>query len=576
MKKRLVSILLLLAILCPMALAESASTPGEFIRAAGEELYLALSDGNKNVLYSVPRDGNAMTVLESGDSISDIVYTNDGNLYYLRLEGANFQIVHRVQGEDDSTVIAEFGENDVVSGLHLYEGMLYSVVNNHLTSISPATGDLATIGANVLMREFVIVEDVVFFVSGDNTKTYERLVTTTDETLKETAGTLWSMDILGENPELLLDEGVSDLKAYGSNLYFHNLADSYPMGNTDEMWLEGKLYRYDINAGESSSMGLEYDWDFFPTQFGVVVYTSMNISLYPANGGAGTTMMEPELRTGLTAYDGDAYVYEYTDRRLTILPLNGTEPLVVYDNGTLTNPTGDAVDPYDIADDGEPQDADVDGQTTDDQPEPTSSPDALKAMQDDPDAYIFPNSSTEKLTKEDILAVDKSLWGYGRNEIYARHGYPFGGGKYGQYFATKSWYTSGGFSKAKISSVEWYNMELIRSMEREYGMESSSTNTIKKSSSPKSSSKAKNNYYIFPNSSKKKLTKKQILSIKRSLWGYARNEIYARHGYSFKTAKYRKYFRNQKWYKEGGFSRSKLNSIEWYNMELIKEMEAKY
>ena len=62
----------------------------------------------------------------------------------------------------------------------------------------------------------------------------------------------------------------------------------------------------------------------------------------------------------------------------------------------------------------------------------------------------------------------------------------------------------------------------------------------------------------------------------RSLWAYGRNEIYARHGYSFQTEAYRKYFQSKSWYREGGFSTGDLNSIEWYNMELIKQMEEKY
>ena len=60
------------------------------------------------------------------------------------------------------------------------------------------------------------------------------------------------------------------------------------------------------------------------------------------------------------------------------------------------------------------------------------------------------------------------------------------------------------------------------------------------------------------------------------MWPYARNEIYARHGYSFKTAKYRNYFQKKTWYKEGGFSTGDLNSVEWYNMELLQKMEKEY
>ena len=155
------------------------------------------------------------------------------------------------------------------------------------------------------------------------------------------------------------------------------------------------------------------------------------------------------------------------------------------------------------------------------------------------------------------------MWGYARNEIYARHGYIFKNSKYANYFAKKSWYNPGGFSESDLNDIEWYNMDLIKSIEN--GGSGGSSGGKKGDSS-----------YIFPNSAKKKLTRKQVLALDRSMWGYARNEIYARHGYEFSTSKYRKYFSKKSWYSPGGFSSSDLNNIEWYNMKLIKELEDEY
>ena len=87
----------------------------------------------------------------------------------------------------------------------------------------------------------------------------------------------------------------------------------------------------------------------------------------------------------------------------------------------------------------------------------------------DPDAYIFPDSATRKLTKAEIRKVDSELWEYGRNEIYARHGYKFTKAKFKNYFASKDWYKAGGFSTKDLSEIEWYNMELIRWMEENEG-----------------------------------------------------------------------------------------------------------
>ena len=204
------------------------------------------------------------------------------------------------------------------------------------------------------------------------------------------------------------------------------------------------------------------------------------------------------------------------------------------------------------------------------------------------DTYIFANSSTVKLTREDILSVDKSLWPYARNEIYARHGYVFEKSKFADYFASKSWYRAGGFSTKDLNSVEWYNMELIADMEKEYASSSSSA-TAKPTATPKPDSGSSSSttfdqlpdavkaigsdQYIFPNSSTTKLTKAEIRAIDKALLPYARNEIYARHGYSFTKSNFKAYFADKSWYSAGGFNTKDLNDVEWYNMELIAWVE---
>ena len=69
------------------------------------------------------------------------------------------------------------------------------------------------------------------------------------------------------------------------------------------------------------------------------------------------------------------------------------------------------------------------------------------------------------------------------------------------------------------------------------------------------------------------VTKAEIRAVDEELWPYARNEIYARHGYKFTKAKFKNYFEAKSWYKAGGFSTKDLSDIEWYNMELIAWME---
>lgn len=53
-----------------------------------------------------------------------------------------------------------------------------------------------------------------------------------------------------------------------------------------------------------------------------------------------------------------------------------------------------------------------------------------------------------------------------------------------------------------------------------------------------------------------------------------RNEIFARHGYIFKTDDMRQYFNSQNWYSPMyNEVSSSLSSIEKYNVEFIKKYE---
>ncbi|MGL6104863.1 YARHG domain-containing protein [Romboutsia sp.] len=83
-------------------------------------------------------------------------------------------------------------------------------------------------------------------------------------------------------------------------------------------------------------------------------------------------------------------------------------------------------------------------------------------------------------------------------------------------------------------------------------------------------------YYIIPDSDIRYLTVEVLSSYDRETLGYIRNEIYARHGYIFKTEKYRQYFGSMLWYFPNQYVKgdfSYLNDVEKYNVELIKSLE---
>ena len=78
--------------------------------------------------------------------------------------------------------------------------------------------------------------------------------------------------------------------------------------------------------------------------------------------------------------------------------------------------------------------------------------------------------------------------------------------------------------------------------------------------------------FILPDSSIRKLSANEVMGLGSDLAQDAINEIYARHGYVFKTDSIRHYYQSQSWYHENyNFSESDLSEIETYNIGLIRK-----
>jgi len=467
---------------------------------------------------------------------------------------------------------------------------------------------LKLVGAK--MSEYVVVGDYAYYAALGDTIGYETASLKKEGTqLSRTAGCLYRLNLTTGNPSLLLKVGISDLKYQGGKLYFHNISDNYVMASGDVEWMEGRLYSYDISTGTLTRAKDSYDWGFYPMSKGVMVYSSeclemINPSSVVVSAQEKEPMYKPEAYATLAGTKNAVAVYEPTYQRLVLVYEDGSvytvysgdlmgaqaesgiavtpsaTPLAAGQEGTSqtggwfgtakpTTNTGTSATPLPGATTAPTGNSGwgTASPTTKPTAKTTSGTGSSSGKGTD-SSYIFPNSSKKKLTREDVLSIDRSLWGYARNEIYARHGYKFTKKIYADYFAKKSWYKAGGFSTKDLNDIEWYNMDLIKAMEKEFSTGSGSGSG--------SSGKGTDSSYIFPNSSTKKLTREDVLSIDRSLWGYARNEIYARHGYKFTKQIYADYFAKKSWYKAGGFSEKDLNDIEWYNMDLIKAMEKEF
>ena len=83
--------------------------------------------------------------------------------------------------------------------------------------------------------------------------------------------------------------------------------------------------------------------------------------------------------------------------------------------------------------------------------------------------------------------------------------------------------------------------------------------------------------YLLPESNTRHITGAELDELTWEQCCLARNEIYARHGYIFKTAQIQKYFESKAWYhgtvNADSFDYSTLNAFEADNVDLIQQYE---
>lgn len=90
-----------------------------------------------------------------------------------------------------------------------------------------------------------------------------------------------------------------------------------------------------------------------------------------------------------------------------------------------------------------------------------------------------------------------------------------------------------------------------------------------------SASAAGDHIYLIPDSNSRKLTEEELWEWDYESLGYILNEIFARHGYVFRSGeRYDNYFSTMPWYTPDPNWRSNnpMNSVEWYNEGLVKQV----
>lgn len=191
--------------------------------------------------------------------------------------------------------------------------------------------------------------------------------------------------------------------------------------------------------------------------------------------------------------------------------------------------------------------------------------------------YALPNSSARLLDGYDVDHLTETQLCVARNEILARHGWIFEDKLLREYFYSKEWYKPSipgkQFDYSVLSSAEQANISLIQVYEkRAEGVGWSSDNPYKAVYFAYSYQD-----YIFYNSSSRYLTEYDLAGMSEYELCIARNEIFARNGYTFKSKNLTEYFLHHHWY----FPRTTpgdsvaFSAIENANIELIADAEEK-
>lgn len=79
--------------------------------------------------------------------------------------------------------------------------------------------------------------------------------------------------------------------------------------------------------------------------------------------------------------------------------------------------------------------------------------------------------------------------------------------------------------------------------------------------------------YILPTSSQTELTEEDLTGLSAQELTYARNEIYARHGYVFNSSELNEYFLSQEWYVPDESFNGTLEGTEQYNATFISDYQ---
>ena len=196
----------------------------------------------------------------------------------------------------------------------------------------------------------------------------------------------------------------------------------------------------------------------------------------------------------------------------------------------------------------------------------------------DETGFVLPDSDVRYYTQAELSNLTAAELTVARNEIFARHGYRFTNPDLLEYFSCQSWYVpripAEDFSAEVLNEVELANIRLIQ--EREASQEASAVQD--NGSNPYLKYYDPNQELILPDSHQRAYTEAELQDLTKEELLLARNEIYARRGYTFQDEDLAAYFALCSWYtptvENGHLEEIEFNEYEGYNINLIVTCEA--
>lgn len=197
-------------------------------------------------------------------------------------------------------------------------------------------------------------------------------------------------------------------------------------------------------------------------------------------------------------------------------------------------------------------------------------PDAVK--------FIIPDSDRRRLDAGELKPLSLHQLYFARNEIFARHGYDFSSPLLQFYFGDRFWYQRReGLKSPPLSEVEKANISLITAEESLKGgpfVPHGNVVIIGFDQKENAALHEAENPDIFPYSSDQPLSRVAVQNLSLQELSIARNEIYARHGYPFKSRALQDHFSGKPYYHRIDSSQEpRFSAIEEQNLWLIRKIE---